>query len=117
MPHCWKSHAAAHTLFQKETGNDSSEDAGGFVNLLLIGLASFSTAYNVVLYVMFNPSFKRGIASVLRCADTGDQSDKDLAHDPTNTVVSPDDVPVSINMAFEAKEETMSTSRPASNES
>ena len=87
------------------------------MNLLLIGLASFSTAYNVVLYVMFNPSFKRGITSVLRCTDAGDQSDKDLAHEQTHTVVSPDDVPVSINMAFEAKEETLSTSLPASNES
>ena len=53
--------------FQKVTGNDASENATGFINLLLVALAVFSTVYNVVLYVIFNPSFKRAIKGVLRC--------------------------------------------------
>ena len=54
------------------TGNDASENAAGSVNLLLIGLASFSTAYNIVLYIIFNPSFKQAIQGVLRCANKND---------------------------------------------
>ena len=54
--------------FQKATGSDTSEKAAGFVNLLLISLATFSTAYNVVLYHLFNPSFKAAIRETLLCA-------------------------------------------------
>ena len=57
-------------LFQKTTGNDASENAGGFINLSLLALATFSTAYNVVLYVIFNPSFRSAILGVLRCTQT-----------------------------------------------
>ena len=53
--------------FQKVTGNDASENATGFVNLLLVALAAFSTAYNIILYVLFNPSFKRAIKDMLCC--------------------------------------------------
>ena len=56
------------SLFQKRTGGDGSENAAGFANLLLIGLATFSTAYNVILYVVFNPTFKRAIHDILKCA-------------------------------------------------
>lgn len=52
---------------QKLTNKDASYDASGFVNLFLIALASFSTAYNVVLYIIYNPSFSRAINGVLRC--------------------------------------------------
>ena len=54
-------------FFQKATGIDASENAAGFVNLFLIALATFSTAYNVVLYIIFNPNFKQAIKSVLQC--------------------------------------------------
>ena len=53
--------------FQKATGNDTSENAAGFVNLFLIALATFSTAYNVILYIIFNPSFRRAITEILKC--------------------------------------------------
>ena len=56
--------------FQKVTGNDASENATGFVNTLLVALAAFSTAYNVVLYVVFNPSFKRAIKNIMWCTKT-----------------------------------------------
>jgi hypothetical protein len=48
-------------LFQKITHKDASRDASGVVNLLLVGLATFSTAYNVILYGVYNPSFYRAI--------------------------------------------------------
>ena len=59
-----------YITFQKATGNDASENASGFINLSLLALATFSTAYNVVLYVIFNPSFRRAILGVLRCTRT-----------------------------------------------
>ena len=58
--------------FQKATGNDASENAAGFANLFLIALATFSTAYNVVLYVIFNPSFKRAMKGILKCSKGGE---------------------------------------------
>ncbi|KAL4218331.1 Neuropeptide FF receptor 2 [Mactra antiquata] len=54
-------------LYAKITNSDASDDAGGFVNLFLIFLASFSTAYNVVLYVLYNPSFNRAIKDIFGC--------------------------------------------------
>ena len=62
--------------FQKSTGNDASENAAGFSNLLLLALAAFSTAYNVVLYVIFNPSFKQAIIGVLRCNSVREVNDR-----------------------------------------
>ena len=61
-------HVNFFSFFQKRTGGDGSENAAGFANLLLIGLATFSTAYNVILYVVFNPTFKRAIHDILKCA-------------------------------------------------
>ena len=58
--------------FQKVTGNDASDNATGFINLLLLALAVFSTVYNVVLYVIFNPSFKRAIKGILNCSQSTD---------------------------------------------
>ncbi|KAL5019200.1 hypothetical protein ScPMuIL_004922 [Solemya velum] len=51
----------------KITGEDDSENAGSSLNLIKIFLATFSTAYNVVLYVIFNSNFRRGFRSILCC--------------------------------------------------
>jgi hypothetical protein len=52
-------------MLQKSTGADNSEDAGGSMNLLKIFLAGFSTAYNVVLYAIFNTNFRQGFKAFL----------------------------------------------------
>lgn len=57
---------------QKITGRDASENASGFVNLFLIALATFSTAYNVVLYVFNNPTIKKAMLDFLKCASTSE---------------------------------------------
>ena len=61
-----------HFIFQKATGRDASENAAGFINLALLALATLSTAYNVILYVIFNPSFKKAILGILKCTNTGE---------------------------------------------
>ena len=76
-------------MFQKVTGNDTSENAAGFVNLLLLALATFSTAYNVVLYVLFNPSFKQAIVGVLKCAKTSEMNERVSVEQSHQTPVSP----------------------------
>jgi hypothetical protein len=52
------------TVLQKISRKDTSYYAAGFVNILLIALATFSTAYNVILYVVFNPSFSSAIRNL-----------------------------------------------------
>ena len=79
----------ASIMFQKATGNDTSENAAGFVNLLLLALATFSTAYNIVLYVLFNPSFKQAIIGVLKCAKTSEMNDRVSVEQSHVTSVSP----------------------------
>lgn len=73
-------------MFQKATGTDASEDAAGFSNLLLLALATFSTAYNVILYVIFNRSFRQAILGVLRCTGTSEVNSRvklsDSPHSP-----------------------------------
>ncbi|XP_052818392.1 neuromedin-K receptor-like [Mya arenaria] len=51
-------------LYAKITNNDSSADASGFLNLFLLAMATFSTAYNVILYIVYNPSFNKAIKQV-----------------------------------------------------
>ena len=75
-------------FFQKATGNDASEDAAGFSNLLLLSLATFSTAYNFILYVIFNPSFKKAIFGVLRCTNTN-KLNKDVTGEHSQSPESP----------------------------
>ncbi|KAH3824568.1 hypothetical protein DPMN_126405, partial [Dreissena polymorpha] len=41
-------------------------DASGFLNLFLLAMATFSTAYNIVLYVVYNPNFRQAIRQLLR---------------------------------------------------
>lgn len=53
--------------FQKVSGKDASEHASGTENMMKIFLAAFSTAYNVVLYVVFNANFRRGLKEILCC--------------------------------------------------
>ena len=82
-----------HFYFQKAAGKDTSENAAGFVNLFLIALATFSTAYNVVLYIIFNPSFRRAITEILKCR----QNISNLEVNRTNndeTHLSPESPPV-----------------------
>ncbi|KAL5019262.1 hypothetical protein ScPMuIL_004984 [Solemya velum] len=57
-------------ITMKITGKDDSEDSGSPLNLVKIFLATFSTAYNVVLYALFNTNFRRGFRSVLCCSKT-----------------------------------------------
>ena len=73
---------------QKATGTDASENAAGFVNLLLIALATFSTAYNVVLYIIFNPSFKRVIKGVLKCSNNAQTQEEPALNDQTQQTCS-----------------------------
>ena len=72
---------------QKATGNDASENAAGFSNLLLLALATFSTAYNVILYVIFNPSFKQAIIGVLRCRSVREVNDR-VSVEPSQSPLS-----------------------------
>jgi hypothetical protein len=62
-----KTNICFFAVFQKITRNDASSDATGFSNLFIIALASFSTAYNVILYVIYNPSFSRAIKDTIAC--------------------------------------------------
>ena len=78
-------------VLQKATGNDASEDAAGFSNLLLLALATFSTAYNVFLYIIFNPSFRNAILGVLRCTKTSEVN-KIVTLERSNSPESPQDV-------------------------
>ena len=78
-------------VFQKATGNDTSEHAAGFVNLLLLALAAFSTAYNVVLYVVFNPSFKQAIIGVLKCAKASEMKARINVEQSHQTPITPQD--------------------------
>ena len=54
-------------LLQSVTGNDGSENVNSAFNLLQITLAAFSTSYNVILYVIFNTSFRNAFKQLLMC--------------------------------------------------
>lgn len=54
-------------LFQKSRGSDGSESASSVTFLVKIALAAFSTAYNVVLYVTFNPMFRQAFLRIFIC--------------------------------------------------
>ena len=69
-------------IFQKETGNDASENAAGFVNLFLQAAETLSTTINVILYVFFNPSFKRAMVCVLKCKTQTQEETNEQSHIP-----------------------------------
>lgn len=54
-------------IFKKVNGSDDSEDVTGSYNLLKIFLATFSTGYNVIIYVIFNPNFRNAILDIVCC--------------------------------------------------
>ncbi|CAC5409637.1 unnamed protein product [Mytilus coruscus] len=54
-------------LIAKSTGSDGSESASSVTFMVKISLAAFSTAYNVVLYVTFNPMFRQAFISIFMC--------------------------------------------------
>ncbi|KAJ8317983.1 hypothetical protein KUTeg_003074 [Tegillarca granosa] len=54
-------------IIAKVSGKDASEHASGPENMMKIFLSAFSTAYNVVLYVIFNANFRRGLKEILCC--------------------------------------------------
>ncbi|CAG2209452.1 unnamed protein product [Mytilus edulis] len=51
----------------KSRGSDGSESASSVTFLVKIALAAFSTAYNVVLYVTFNPMFRQAFLRIFMC--------------------------------------------------
>ena len=62
-------------------------DAAGFSNLLLLALATFSTAYNVILYVYFSTGASgKPFLGVLRCTGTSEVNSRvklsDSPHSP-----------------------------------
>lgn len=52
---------------QKVTQSDGSEDASDVVSMTMTFLEAFSTAYNVILYLIFNPMFKQSFKNVFNC--------------------------------------------------
>ena len=82
-------------IFQKATGNDESDNASGFINLLLIALAIFSTAYNVILYVVFNPSFKEAIIGCFRCTSASAVNSVVSGAETGKSPESPQETPLS----------------------
>ncbi|XP_071129348.1 neuropeptide Y receptor type 2-like [Mytilus edulis] len=54
-------------IIAKSRGSDGSESASSVTFLVKIALAAFSTAYNVVLYVTFNPMFRQAFLRIFMC--------------------------------------------------
>ncbi|XP_011418423.2 substance-P receptor [Magallana gigas] len=52
-------------VIAKINGSDDSEDAKGAFNLIMLFLATFSTGYNVIVYVIFNPNFRKAILYII----------------------------------------------------
>lgn len=58
-------HISNNFIVQKINGSDDSEDAKGAFNLIMLFLATFSTGYNVIVYVIFNPNFRKAILYII----------------------------------------------------
>ncbi|XP_061196695.1 neuromedin-K receptor-like [Saccostrea echinata] len=63
---CWLPYFVS-LVIAKMNGTDDSEDYKGSYNLLKIFLATFSVGYNVILYVIFNPNFRKAILDIIYC--------------------------------------------------
>ncbi|XP_062614081.1 neuromedin-K receptor-like [Saccostrea cucullata] len=61
---CWLPYFVS-LVIAKMNGRDDSEDYKGSYNLIKIFLATLSVGYNVILYVIFNPNFRKAILDIV----------------------------------------------------